>query len=106
MENRAPVQDFIFSKEVKMGTYRYLTHHKYLVRYIEPSISEKGPPPPGVAVAAKRTLLDPSDEPQYGERVPYVIARGEPDSKLVDRATDPLEFLNNPFVMFYFCSAD
>ncbi|KAJ4499668.1 hypothetical protein C8R41DRAFT_33836 [Lentinula lateritia] len=79
LENRAPVQDFIFAKEVKMGTY-----------------SDKGPPPPGVAVAAKRTLLDPGDEPQYGERVPYVIAQGEPGSKLVDRATDPLEFLRNP----------
>ncbi|KAJ4486146.1 hypothetical protein J3R30DRAFT_3444599 [Lentinula aciculospora] len=79
LENRAPVQDFIFAKEVKMGTY-----------------NDKGPPPPGVAVAAKRTLLDPGDEPQYGERVPYVIARGEPGSKLVDRATDPLEFLRNP----------
>ncbi|KAJ3855937.1 hypothetical protein EV368DRAFT_33584 [Lentinula lateritia] len=79
LENKAPVQDFIFAKEVKMGTY-----------------SDKGPPPPGVAVAARRTLLDPGDEPQYGERVPYVIARGEPGSKLVDRATDPLEFLRNP----------
>ncbi|KAF9076289.1 hypothetical protein BDP27DRAFT_1389695 [Rhodocollybia butyracea] len=79
LENRAPVQDFIFAKEVRMGTY-----------------SEKGLPPPGVAVAAKRTLTDPSDEPQYGERVPYVIASGEPGSKLVDRATDPLEFLRNP----------
>ncbi|GAW03632.1 DNA polymerase zeta catalytic subunit [Lentinula edodes] len=79
LENRAPVQDFIFAKEVKMGTY-----------------SDKGPPPPGVAVATKRTLLDPGDEPQYGERVPYVIAQGEPGSKLVDRATDPLEFLRNP----------
>ncbi|KAJ3760352.1 hypothetical protein EV360DRAFT_93611 [Lentinula raphanica] len=81
LENRVPVQDFIFAKEVKMGTY-----------------SDKGPPPPGVAVAAKRTLLDPGDEPQYGERVPYVIARGEPGSKLVDRATDPLEFLKNPHI--------
>ncbi|KAJ3750399.1 hypothetical protein DFH05DRAFT_73135 [Lentinula detonsa] len=79
LENRAPVQDFIFAKEVKMGTY-----------------SDKGPPPPGVAVAAKRTLLDPGDEPQYGERVPYVIVRGEPGSKLVDRAMDPSEFLRNP----------
>ncbi|KAJ3734863.1 hypothetical protein DFJ43DRAFT_1130593 [Lentinula guzmanii] len=81
LENRAPVQDFIFAKEVKMGTY-----------------SDKGPPPPGVAVAAKRTLLDPGDEPQYGERVPYVIVRGEPGSKLVDRAMDPSEFLRNPSV--------
>ncbi|KIK70996.1 hypothetical protein GYMLUDRAFT_33098 [Collybiopsis luxurians FD-317 M1] len=79
LENRVPVQDFIFAKEVKMGTY-----------------SDKAPPPPGVAVAAKRTILDPGDEPQYGERVPYVIARGEPGAKLVDKALDPLDFLRNP----------
>ncbi|KAG6911957.1 hypothetical protein DXG01_000205 [Tephrocybe rancida] len=52
-ENRASVQDFIFAKEVRMGTY-----------------SEKGPPPPGVVVAAKRMVEDPTNEPQYGERVP------------------------------------
>jgi DNA polymerase zeta len=38
---------------------------------------------------------DPNSEPQYGERVPYVIARGPPNSRLVDRAVDPLEFLND-----------
>ncbi|SJL04429.1 related to DNA polymerase zeta, catalytic subunit [Armillaria ostoyae] len=79
LENRASVQDFIFAKEVRMGTY-----------------SDKVPPPPGAAVAARRTLLDPHHEPQYGERVPYVISRGPPDTRLVDRAMEPLDLLNNP----------
>ncbi|KAK0502919.1 hypothetical protein EDD18DRAFT_1345761 [Armillaria luteobubalina] len=79
LENRASVQDFIFAKEVRMGTY-----------------SDKVPPPPGAAVAARRTLLDPQYEPQYGERVPYVISRGPPDTRLVDRAMEPLDLLNNP----------
>ncbi|KAK7058956.1 DNA polymerase zeta [Paramarasmius palmivorus] len=74
-----PVQDFMFAKEVRLGTY-----------------SDDVPPPPGVAVAAKKLLLDPNDEPHYGDRVAYVVARGLPGTRLVDRAMDPLEFLDNP----------
>ncbi|KAF8078614.1 hypothetical protein FPV67DRAFT_1465830 [Lyophyllum atratum] len=78
LENKASLQDFIFAKEVRLGTY-----------------SENGPPPPGVVVAAKRMVEDPTNEPQYGERVPYVIARGLRGSRLVDRAMDPLEMLQD-----------
>ncbi|KAF8973932.1 hypothetical protein BDZ97DRAFT_1647924 [Flammula alnicola] len=77
-ENKASVQDFIFAKEVRMGTY-----------------SDKGPPPPGVVVAARRMALDPNDEPQYGDRIPYVVVRSTSGARLVDRAMDPLEFMNN-----------
>jgi DNA polymerase zeta len=38
---------------------------------------------------------DPNTEPQYGERVPYVITRGPKHSKLVERAMDPLELLED-----------
>ncbi|EMD42049.1 hypothetical protein CERSUDRAFT_90650 [Gelatoporia subvermispora B] len=79
LENRVSIQDFIFAKEVKMGTY-----------------SDKGPPPPGVAVAARHMLEDPNYEPQYGDRVPYVIVRGDPGSRLVDRAVAPEVLLDNP----------
>ncbi|KAL4069612.1 hypothetical protein V8B97DRAFT_2024397 [Scleroderma yunnanense] len=79
LRNKAFIQDFIFAKEVKMGTY-----------------SEKGPPPPGVAVAARRMLNDPNDEPQYGERVPYIISRDDPHKRLVERAVTPEELLANP----------
>ncbi|KAI0348054.1 hypothetical protein BDW22DRAFT_1350202 [Trametopsis cervina] len=72
LDNKASVQDFIFAKEVRLGTY-----------------SDKAPPPPGVAVAARRMLEDPNDEPQYGDRIPYVIARGPPGTRLVDRAVAP-----------------
>ena len=57
--------------------------------------SDKGPPPPGVTVAARKQAADPNAEPHYAERVRYVIARGLPGSRLVERAFDPLEFLNN-----------
>lgn len=57
--------------------------------------SDKVPPPPGVMVAARRMLNDPCGEPQYGERVPYVIVRGLPGARLVDRAIDPLDLIND-----------
>ncbi|KAF8443842.1 hypothetical protein L210DRAFT_3611257 [Boletus edulis BED1] len=78
LRNRISLQDFIFAKEVRMGTY-----------------SDKVPPPPGVAVAARRILQDENDEPQYGERVPYVIVRGDPHTRLVEKAITPEEFLAN-----------
>ena len=46
-------------------------------------------------VATRRKAEDPNDEAQYGDRIPYVIVRGAPGSKLVERAVDPLEFINN-----------
>ncbi len=54
--------------------------------------SDKGPPPPGAVVAARRQLEDPNNEAQYGDRIPYVIARGAPHERLVDRAAAPEEF--------------
>ncbi|KAF8846392.1 hypothetical protein BDN67DRAFT_940224 [Paxillus ammoniavirescens] len=78
LRNKVSIQDFTFAKEVKMGTY-----------------NDKVPPPPGVVVAARRMLEDENDEPQYGDRVPYVIVRGDPQTRLVDRAVTPEEFLAN-----------
>ena len=57
--------------------------------------SDKVPPPPGVTVAGRQMMVDENYEPQYGERVPYVITRGEPNSRLVSRAVAPLELLDN-----------
>jgi DNA polymerase zeta len=59
--------------------------------------SDKVPPPPGVTVAARRMIQDENNEPQYGERVPYLITRGEPNTRLVDRAVAPEELLNNRY---------
>lgn len=78
LQNQASIQDFIFAKEVKMGTY-----------------SEKAPPPPGVAVAARRMTKDENDEVQYGDRIPYVIISGDPQTRLVDKAVSPEELLQN-----------
>lgn len=75
LAGRVSVQDFIIAKEVRLGTY-----------------STKVPPPPGAAVAFRRILKDPRDEPQYAERVPYVISNAE-GRRLIDRARTPEEML-------------
>ncbi|ETS63148.1 hypothetical protein PaG_02928 [Moesziomyces aphidis] len=79
LEGRVSPQDFIFAKEVRLGSY-----------------SEKVAPPPGAAVSSRRMLADPRSEPQYGERVPYIISQGEPRAKLNQQAVSPEAFMKNP----------
>ena len=78
MKGKVSIQDFCFAKEVKLGTY-----------------SEKGPPPPGALISARRMLEDPRLEPQYGERVPYVVVTGGPGARLIDRCVAPDVLLND-----------
>ncbi|BGP59076.1 hypothetical protein NBRC10512_007351 [Rhodotorula toruloides] len=72
-------QDFVIAKKVKLGSY-----------------AEGRLPPPGAAVAARAMLEDPRAEPEYGERVPYVMFQAEPGQKQVHRAIAPKEFLADP----------
>ncbi|KAH8743089.1 hypothetical protein F5883DRAFT_634477 [Diaporthe sp. PMI_573] len=81
MRGQVSVQDFCFAKEVRLGTY-----------------SGKGPPPPGALISTKRMLEDPRAEPQYGERVPYVVITGGPGARLIDRCVAPEDLLNNDHV--------
>lgn len=81
MRGAVSVQDFCFAKEVRLGSY-----------------SERGVPTPGALVSAKRMLEDARAEPQYGERVPYVVITGAPGARLVDRCVAPEELLENPHV--------
>lgn len=78
MKGKVSIQDFCFAKEVKLGTY-----------------SDKGPPPPGALISSKRMLEDPRAEPQYGERVPYVVISGAPGARLIDRCVAPDVLLRN-----------
>ncbi|CCU82041.1 DNA polymerase zeta catalytic subunit [Blumeria hordei DH14] len=78
MSGSVSIQDFCFAKEVRMGTY-----------------SKKGIPPPGAFISAKRMLSDARDEPQHGERVPYVVIAGAPGARLIDRCVAPEELLGN-----------
>ncbi|MCJ1385710.1 DNA polymerase zeta [Xylographa soralifera] len=78
MKGKVSIQDFCFAKEVKLGTY-----------------SDKGPPPPGALISTRRMLEDPRAEPQYGERVPYVVIAGAPGARLIDRCVAPEVLLQN-----------
>lgn len=78
MAGRFSVQDFCFAKEVKLGTY-----------------ADKGPPPPGALIATKRMLRDPRSEPQYGERIPYVVIAGGPGARLWERCVEPERLIND-----------
>ncbi|KAF2208252.1 hypothetical protein CERZMDRAFT_71056 [Cercospora zeae-maydis SCOH1-5] len=78
LTGRFSVQDFCFAKEVKLGTY-----------------AEKGPPPPGALIATRRMLKDPRQEPQYGERVPYVVIAGAPGARLWERCVEPEQLIRD-----------
>ncbi|TPX14878.1 uncharacterized protein E0L32_004987 [Thyridium curvatum] len=78
MRGDVSVQDFSFAKEVKLGSY-----------------SERGRPPPGAMVATRRMLEDARAEPQYGERVPYVVVTGAPGARLADRCVAPEDLLGS-----------
>ncbi|RAL10610.1 DNA-directed DNA polymerase zeta catalytic subunit REV3 [Aspergillus homomorphus CBS 101889] len=78
MQGRVSVQDFCFAREVKLGTY-----------------SDRGLPPPGALLSARRMAADPRAEPQYGERVPYVVVAGAPGSRLIDRCVAPDTLLHD-----------
>ncbi|XP_073038938.1 DNA polymerase zeta catalytic subunit isoform X2 [Primulina eburnea] len=83
LSGRVSVQDFVFAKEVRLGTY---------------SIRASSLPPAAI-VATKAMKVDPRAEPRYAERIPYVVVHGEPGARLVDMVVDPLEVLalNSPY---------
>lgn len=83
LSGRVSIQDFVFAKEVRLGTY---AERAYSL-------------PPAAIVATKSLRNDPRAEPRYAERIPYVVIHGEPGARLVDMVVDPLELLaiDSPF---------
>lgn len=83
LSGRVSLQDFVFAKEVRLGTYS----------------ARASSLPPAAIVATKAMKVDPRAEPRYAERIPYVVVHGEPGARLVDMVVDPLEVLafNSPF---------
>ncbi|KAL9087982.1 MAG: hypothetical protein Q9159_003337 [Coniocarpon cinnabarinum] len=78
MTGNISIQDFCYAREVKLGTY-----------------ADKGPPPPGALISTKRMLEDARTEPQYGERIPYVVITGAPSARLIDRCVAPETLLKD-----------
>lgn len=74
--SKVPIPDFCFAKEVRWGTYK---DSRYL--------------PPGAIVAQQMVDDDPRKEPQYRERVPYLIYHDVTKPKLRDRAISPEKFM-------------
>lgn len=60
--------------------------------------SENGLPPPGAVISARKMVDDPRAEPQYGERVPYVVRTGAPGARLIDRVVSPEEMLKSRYI--------
>ncbi|KAG8363827.1 hypothetical protein BUALT_Bualt19G0062700 [Buddleja alternifolia] len=83
LSGRISLQDFVFAKEVRLGTYS----------------ARASSLPPAAIVATKSMRSDPRAEPRYAERVPYVVVHGEPGARLVDMVVDPHQLLtiNSPF---------
>ncbi|KAL2942036.1 DNA polymerase zeta catalytic subunit [Bienertia sinuspersici] len=79
LSGRVSLQDFVFAKEVRLGTYSTRTTSSL---------------PPAAIVASKAMRVDPRAEPRYAERVPYVVVHGEPGARLVDMVVDPQELLS------------
>lgn len=77
LSGRVSLQDFVFAKEVRLGTYR----------------TSASSLPPAAIVATKAMRIDPRAEPRYAERVPYVVIHGEPGARLADVVVDPLNLL-------------
>ncbi|RLN26471.1 hypothetical protein BBJ28_00012862 [Nothophytophthora sp. Chile5] len=68
LENRVPLKDFVFAKEVRA--------------------------PPAALVSAKAMAKDPRAEPRYAERVPYVVVNGPPGARLMDLVVSPAEYFD------------
>lgn len=72
------IQDYCFAREVKLGKYK----------------SEKTAPP-GAAVARRQMEKGHRSEPQYRERVPYLVIKGKLGQVLRERCVSPEEFISH-----------
>ncbi|KAI3948072.1 hypothetical protein MKX01_014671 [Papaver californicum] len=83
LSGRISLQDFVFAKEVRLGTYS--TRASSL--------------PPAAIVSMKAMRADPRAEPRYAEQIPYVVIHGELGAGLVDMVVDPLDLsqIDSPF---------
>lgn len=83
LSGKVSLKDFVFAKEVRLGTYS----------------SRSSSLPPAAIVAKKAMEMDPRAVPHYGERIPYVVVHGEPGSRLMDMVVNPSDLLdlNSPY---------
>lgn len=77
-KGKVNLQDLLFCKEVRIGTYK---NEAYL--------------PPGARVSMKKMENDSRAQPQYRERVFYVVRKGNKDEILRDRCLSPADFIKD-----------
>jgi len=80
LTGRVSLQDFIFAKEVRLGTY---------------STNSKSTMPPSALVATHRMSTDHRAQPRFGERVRYVVVYGGPQARLMDLVVPPEQLVND-----------
>lgn len=76
--NKVSIKDFCFAKEVRFGTYKNEAHL-----------------PPGAIIANKNVNKDPRNEPQYRERVPYLVFQDSLKARVKDRCISPENFIKS-----------
>ncbi|KAJ2230442.1 DNA polymerase zeta [Coemansia sp. RSA 518] len=84
LRGKVPVHEFIIAKEVRINTYSGSTV------------------PAHAKVAVDNMARDPQAEPEYGERVPYVVISSGPHTRLVDRVVSPRVLLAQPHLRLDF----
>ncbi|CDK25706.1 unnamed protein product [Kuraishia capsulata CBS 1993] len=77
MNGNFSIQDFCFGKEVRIGTYKNEIHA-----------------PPGAIISKRLMEQDHRSEPQYKERVPYLVVKGRKSATLRERCLTPEEFID------------
>ncbi|KAL6779570.1 POLZ1 [Auxenochlorella protothecoides x Auxenochlorella symbiontica] len=73
LSGRVSIQDFVFAKEVRLGTYS----------------ARHGIIPPAALIATRAMSMDPRAEPRFGERVQYLVVHGAPGARLIDMVVPP-----------------
>lgn len=76
--NKVSIKDFCFAKAVRFGTYKNEAHL-----------------PPGAIIANRNVNKDPRSEPQYRERVPYLIFQDSSKLRIKDRCISPEDFIKS-----------
>lgn len=82
LAGRISLEEFILSKEVRLGTYR-----------------DKGPP--GATVARQRQKLDSRAKALQQQRVPYVVIEQAKGAPLRKNVVSPEECLSNPHLLVH-----
>ena len=75
---KVSIQDFCFAKEVKLGKYK-----------------SESTAPAGAVVAKRQMEKDKRAEPQYKERIPYLVVKSTIGKPLRDRSISPEEYMKD-----------